>query len=466
MKKKEITDDIIRQIYLKHSRIDYERKLKTSYLVKHGYFDYLKNRFNDSSSIAETIYRICYKIKKRPVCGVCGKPARFINIKKGFDTVCSNECKKEYGIPEITLDYIKLSVQNKQIYNKNWKGHDKVEEYMKKQLGPNYPGFNEAVYLIIHNMDEQPVCPVCGKPIEFDYKHNRYNDYCSYECFIKSKEKSKKRYKGTSIENIVEHILKEYNIEYYKNFKVIIYPKELDFFIPDYDLAIECNGPWWHNEKNKDIEYHYNKFKECEEKGIRLLTLWENDILDYKSKIIDIIASCCFKNKKIYARQCEVKEINQNECMGFLDKFHLQGSISSKINLGLYYNNCLFSVMTFNRQDNNIYELTRFCTRKGYTVIGGISKLLSYFKKQYEWNKIISFSYNDICNGAVYEKLGFKLEKEEIDFYWYDMKHKKILDHHKNDDPEKYTEQNGFLKCYNSGVRKYSLLTEYYNTCS
>ena len=38
---------------------------------------------------------------------MCGKPARFINIKKGFDTVCSNVCKKEYGIPEITLDYIK-----------------------------------------------------------------------------------------------------------------------------------------------------------------------------------------------------------------------------------------------------------------------------------------------------------------------------------------------------------------------
>ena len=88
MKKQVITDDVIRQVYLKHSRIDYERKLKTSYLVKHGYYDYLKNRFDDSSSIAETIYRICYKIKKHPVCGVCGKPARFINIKKGFDTVC------------------------------------------------------------------------------------------------------------------------------------------------------------------------------------------------------------------------------------------------------------------------------------------------------------------------------------------------------------------------------------------
>ena len=461
MKKQVITDDVIRQVYLKHSRIDYERKLKTSYLVKHGYYDYLKNRFDDSSSIAETIYRICYKIKKHPICGVCGKPARFINIKKGFDSVCTNECKRETSIPEITLDYIKLSVQNKQIYNKNWKGHDKAEAYMRNQLGPNYPGFNEAVYLVTHNLDEQPVCPICGKPIPFNNKQNRYDTYCSYSCYIESKEKKdkKKESKGTSIEKIVENILKRLDVEYYKNFKVILYPKELDFFIPDYGLAIECNGPWWHNEKNKSIEYHYNKFKECEEKGIHLLTLWENDIEEYRSKIADIIASCCFRNKKIYARQCEIKEIDSGASMGFLDKFHLYGKVNAKVNLGLYYDNCLFEVMTFSKTGDREYELTRFCTRKGYTIIGGLTRLLSYFKKNYEWNKIVSYSNNDLCTGEIYQKLGFNQVSEQIDFYYYDVKHKKILDHHKNDDPEKYTEQNGFLKCYNSGMKKYEILS-------
>ena len=132
------------------------------------------------------------------------------------------------------------------------------------------------------------------------------------------------------------------------------------------------------------------------------MTLWENDIEDYRSKIANIIASCCFRNKKIYARQCEIKEIDSGASMDFLDKFHLYGKVNAKVNLGLYYDNCLFEVMTFSKTGDKEYELTRFCTRKGYTIIGGLTKLLSYFKKNYEWNKIVSYSNNDLCTGEVY----------------------------------------------------------------
>jgi hypothetical protein len=41
--------------------------------------------------------------------------------------------------------------------------------------------------------------------------------------------------------------------------------KELDFYIPDLNLAIECNGIYWHSDKLRDIRYHYNKTKECNE---------------------------------------------------------------------------------------------------------------------------------------------------------------------------------------------------------
>ena len=144
--------------------------------------------------------------------------------------------------------------------------------------------------------------------------------------------------------------------------------------------------------------------------------------------------------------------------MGFLDKFHLYGKVNAKVNLGLYYDNCLYEVMTFSKTGDKEYELSRFCTRKGYTVIGGLTKLLSYFKKNDEWDSITTYSNNDLCTGEIYEKLGFKQVNEQIDFYYYDVKHKKILDHHKNDDPEKYSEQNGYLKCYNSGMKKYMLI--------
>jgi very-short-patch-repair endonuclease len=58
----------------------------------------------------------------------------------------------------------------------------------------------------------------------------------------------------------------------------IISPYELDFYLPDNDLAIECNGSYWHSEKRgKDKNYHINKTKLCEEKGIRLIHVWEHE---------------------------------------------------------------------------------------------------------------------------------------------------------------------------------------------
>jgi hypothetical protein len=37
----------------------------------------LENRFDDSESIRETIFRIKEKIEKRPTCPVCGNPVKF-----------------------------------------------------------------------------------------------------------------------------------------------------------------------------------------------------------------------------------------------------------------------------------------------------------------------------------------------------------------------------------------------------
>ena len=42
---------------------------------------YVNNRYNDSSSIAETIYRIKHNIEIRPVCPICGGYLKF-NGKK------------------------------------------------------------------------------------------------------------------------------------------------------------------------------------------------------------------------------------------------------------------------------------------------------------------------------------------------------------------------------------------------
>jgi very-short-patch-repair endonuclease len=77
---------------------------------------------------------------------------------------------------------------------------------------------------------------------------------------------------------VFESIQKFVNTDIRINDRDIIAPLELDFYIPEYNLAIECNGSYWHSElQGKDRNYHLNKTKLCEEKEIRLIQIWQHE---------------------------------------------------------------------------------------------------------------------------------------------------------------------------------------------
>jgi hypothetical protein len=61
----------------------------------------------------------------------------------------------------------------------------------------------------------------------------------------------------------------------------------------------------------------------------------------------------------------------------------------------------------------------RFCNKKYVTVIGGASKLLSYFIKNYNPNEITSFADKRYSNGNLYEKIGFTKNLETNANYFY-----------------------------------------------
>ena len=101
--------------------------------------------------------------------------------------------------------------------------------------------------------------------------------------------------------------------------------------------------------------------------------------------------------------------------MKFLEENHIQGDVNSKIKIGLYYCNELVSLMTFNRQSvsvrgvskEKVYELSRFCNKLNYVVIGSASKLFNFFIKTYDFNKIFTFSDRTYSSGDLYNKIGF-----------------------------------------------------------
>ena len=85
--------------------------------------------------------------------------------------------------------------------------------------------------------------------------------------------------RDTSIELKVEEQLKLYNIKYFKQKPICNAHFVIDFYLPEYQLVIECNGDYWHNLdkgkiRDKELEYYVKS------KGKDILWLWEHEIND------------------------------------------------------------------------------------------------------------------------------------------------------------------------------------------
>lgn len=190
---------------------------------------------------------------------------------------------------------------------------------------------------------------------------------------------------------------------------------EIDIFIPHLKIGYEFNGLYWHTEKYRDRYYHQDKTKHFSEKGIRIIHIWEDEWDERKEVLKSQIRNTFQQSLRIPARKTEVKKIDNREAIKFLDKNHLQGSYRGlKLSYGLFHNEELVSVMTFDKQEgrktmkDKDWNLSRFCNKLNTSVTGGASKLLKCFTKENNPQRIISYADADWGVGNLYEKLGFE----------------------------------------------------------
>jgi len=118
------------------------------------------------------------------------------------------------------------------------------------------------------------------------------------------------------------------------------------------------------------------------------------------------------------------------------------------------------------KSSDNEYELLRFCNKLNTSVIGGASKLFSYFKENYKPNSIVSYANCDISSGKLYNILGFKeIKYTGLNYWWVKdkrynrsnfMKYKLVKE---GADPNKTEEEimkdSGYSKIYGIGNLKY-----------
>ena len=259
-------------------------------------------------------------------------------------------------------------------------------------------------------------CLKCGK-ITDRYYQNIFTSDCKY-C------------SGNGSSNPETEIL-EYLTSLDANMKIISHDRsvlsgvyELDFYVPEKKLAIEYDGLYYHSSDKKDSKYHLSKTKGCEQQGIQLLHIFENEWLDPVKNDIwkSVISHKLGCNSVIYARNTVVREISSSDCYAFCEQNHLQGGCRSSKNLGLFTKEDeLVAIMSFRKPRFNPaydWELIRYCSKKYVSVVGGASKLLKHFRKLNS-GSIISYANRRWSTGDLYEALGFSFVRETAPNYFY-----------------------------------------------
>lgn len=238
--------------------------------------------------------------------------------------------------------------------------------------------------------------------------------------------------------------------------------KEIDIYLPDFNVGIEFNGNYWHSELFKPYEYHQIKSILGLQKGVFIYNIfeyeWNNQ--DKKEKIISHLKAILHKNNFVIpARKTVIKQISSKEKNAFLKKYHLQSEDKAQIKLGLFFEEELVMVMTFCKDrfgKKCSWELSRLCSKSDTTVIGGAQKIFKFFVKNYltPGDTIVSYSNIAHTTGNIYPLLGFK--KDHIstpNYVWWFPKTEEILSRYQcqmNSENE-IMAKNGYVKIYDCG---------------
>ena len=198
--------------------------------------------------------------------------------------------------------------------------------------------------------------------------------------------------------------------EFLTNTKRIIKPYELDIYIQNNNLAIEFDGLFWHSsESGKSSSYHLDKYTKCKEKNIKLIHIFEDE-WDFKSDIVKSILTKNISNNKIYISnlQYTISQISEKDERDFMMKNNIFDYTVSSISFGIYVNDNIISVMSFNKmKDKNEYSIIRFCNKTFINIQDSFSILLSHFERIYHPSKISMYVDKRYFSGRSLSSLGF-----------------------------------------------------------
>ena len=234
--------------------------------------------------------RLRQKRKVDVECSICGKTTqvRYDTSKRYSRFTCSKQCKS------ILLKQLKTAFVDEQAF---------IQEYQQYELGYQklcqkygIGGIRGKEILNRHNVSilssvelkkimfqkglgnwarqEERICQNCGNTFSFR-KAATQGLFCSHKCYM--------QYQGrTSIEIKLFELLTKLDYQFIEQYK--IERKYYDFYLPKYQLLIECDGVYWHslpkarlNDRVKDNLAYFKKY--------RLIRFTEDEINNHIDRI-------------------------------------------------------------------------------------------------------------------------------------------------------------------------------------
>lgn len=147
----------------------------------------------------------------------------------------------------------------------------------------------------------------------------------------------------------------------------------------------------------------------------RCIHLDEDIWLNKGRLVLNRILNKIGQTQRIHARKGVVARIDKRTTIDFLEEHHLHAPLPGKYRYGLFVNGELLSIAVFSgarlmrhTKGYRSFECIRFCTKQCYNIVGGLSKLLKAFCRDFNPNDIMTYVDRDWSNGNSYEKMGFE----------------------------------------------------------
>lgn len=430
----------------------------------------MTNFLPDDSPWNQRLFHIEHPTDYPVVCPACGNPVKWKTDARKYMTFCSKKCsantpstittrketnKNKYGVEHYAQsdDYCSKSKQtNLKKYGVEFASQAQDFRMKVETTNMNRYGVKSSIHIGMDNRfsKEKIVDHHTFKNIPHDVVEKLFDKSWLYDSHIVQKKSlatiSKelngydisslsKRLKSFDIpiinhyqsegEREIANFLTKLDINIITRDRKLIHPMELDIVIPDYKIAIEFNGLFWHGENCVADDYHYRKYNACKNKGYRLITIFEDEWVNKSDIIKRKLAVILNKSteRRVFARKTTIVEISNDFKKRFFNTNHIQGNGPSSLNYGLQYEGEVVAVIGFIASGSTL-TLNRYAT--SCNVIGGFSKLLNYVDNTISYTNMVTFADLRWSIGSLYYNMGFSMDKEIPHDYEYIVGKKRV----------------------------------------